>query len=186
MSKINLSRLVVLLALLISLPALASASDLQLKETTTDGICPGGFALMTFSEAQSKQDTVCKIMQEWDIARLAPKASISGLGYKCALKASDDRTLGASICVQAVFKEGAGDGHCPDGYVVATEQTGASQQSRDHGRSCGGAESDTHEGAPPGSGPAQHISVDSKKTLSQDRDPLRCSPEHNNGDCPCP
>lgn len=128
MFKSNFSRLAILLAVFITLPGLASASDLQVKITNTDGICPSGFALMTFAEAHDNQGQVCEFLGTWYIARLAPHGSMDGPGYDCKVRPSDDRSLGNSICVQAEFADGSGDGHCPDGYIIVSEQTARTNQ----------------------------------------------------------
>ena len=73
------------------------ASDFS--EVEGDYFCPADMRLMSQSFAQKNQDIVCNQLQDWSVARLAGRASISGAANNCEIYPVDHRSLGTSICV---------------------------------------------------------------------------------------
>jgi len=108
--------------LLLSLAVLPSAaSAITVQSVNGDDPCPAGTSLVTVSEAQANQSTVCNAMGAWDIARLAGGGSMDGAGYGCGIRASDTRSLGKSLCrptpAQTVI---TWNGSCTPSQVGAT------------------------------------------------------------------
>ncbi|WP_437945037.1 hypothetical protein WME98_29205 [Sorangium sp. So ce296] len=95
-----------------------------------DTACPTGYSLATPAEALANQAAVCSKLGTWDIARLSGGGSMDGPGYGCGIRSTDTRSLGHSVCKQAVqFTRGIGDGVCPSGYTVANSMVARANQS---------------------------------------------------------
>lgn len=82
---------------ILALLAAAQASAAPIKVTGED--CPASYEHVSAQEAQNQQDTICSILDPWDIARLAGGGSMDGSGYGCTIRSNDTRTLGASLCI---------------------------------------------------------------------------------------
>ena len=63
--------------------------------------CPAGSVLLSFAEANANRDAACRVLQTWDIARLADGGSMDGPGYGCKTRPSDTRALGNALCKPA-------------------------------------------------------------------------------------
>ncbi|CAC9613968.1 hypothetical protein [uncultured Gammaproteobacteria bacterium] len=59
--------------------------------------CPSSQRLITFEEANKKQD-ICNKLPYWGIVRIANNGSMDGAGYGCKARKKDTRNLGASLC----------------------------------------------------------------------------------------
>ena len=95
-----------------------------------DTACPTGYSLATPAEALANQAAVCSKLGTWDIARLSGGGSMDGPGYGCGIRSTDTRSLGHSVCKQAVRStRGIGDGVCPSGYTVANSMVARANQS---------------------------------------------------------
>lgn len=74
----------------------ASAADYAVGKG--DGVCPTGYRMLTFIEANANKDAACAVLSQWAIARLAGGGSMSGKGYKCTTFPADDRGMGDTLC----------------------------------------------------------------------------------------
>lgn len=85
----------------ISLACFASANAQSAYTKVTGEACPSGQRAAELWEVKTDAKAACGALAEWDIARLANGASLSGPGYKCEEKDSDQRKLGHALCVKA-------------------------------------------------------------------------------------
>lgn len=69
-----------------------------LRISEGDGHCPAGYAPLPVDEATASLATVCPLLAQWSVARLAGGGSIDGPGYGCAIRADDPRPLGHTLC----------------------------------------------------------------------------------------
>lgn len=76
---------------------IASATDFKNVKTTT-GQCPTGYTLASYDEATKERTQACKVLGQWDIARLAGGGSMDGSGYQCKTRQNDTRGLGNALC----------------------------------------------------------------------------------------
>lgn len=65
-----------------------------------DFLCGKDTRLASVSFAQAHKSSLCNAMADWDVARLAGQASISGPGNNCLIRENDTRRLLKSVCVQ--------------------------------------------------------------------------------------
>jgi len=84
---------------LLSLAPTASADEVQ--KVQGDGVCPTGWMVYPYEAALENQSYVCGHLEKWDIARISEQSSMSGHGYKCEIKAYDDRVMGHTLCEPA-------------------------------------------------------------------------------------
>lgn len=70
-------------------------------KSTGDLVCPAGQRVVEPWEVKKDTQAACKALAEWDIARLAGGASLSGAGYKCSVLEGDKRKLGHTLCAKA-------------------------------------------------------------------------------------
>lgn len=63
-----------------------------------DGRCPVGYAPLPIDEATTSAETLCPLLGQWHIARLADGGSMDGPGYGCGVRVSDERPLGHTLC----------------------------------------------------------------------------------------
>ena len=63
-----------------------------------DGRCPVGYAPLPVDEATATAETLCPLLGQWHIARLADGGSMDGPGYGCGVRVSDARPLGHTLC----------------------------------------------------------------------------------------
>ncbi|HSS78893.1 MAG TPA: transporter substrate-binding domain-containing protein [Thermoanaerobaculia bacterium] len=88
-------------ALFLSLASLpVAASAIEIKNVKGDGTCPADWVLLSAAEAKANQAAACRVLGQWDIARLAAGGSMDGPGYNCQIRSSDKRTLGNSLCIK--------------------------------------------------------------------------------------
>jgi len=88
-----------------------------------DNTCADGYELATPTATRANVQQACRALDTWTIARLAGGGSMDGSGYNCKIRDSDTRSLGDTLCMRSTepkFKVQAGDGQCPDNYVMAS------------------------------------------------------------------
>jgi len=61
-------------------------------------LCGQTSSLITVQEAVANQQTLCNLISDWGIVRLAGGASIDGPGYGCGIHTIDRRSLGNAFC----------------------------------------------------------------------------------------
>lgn len=84
-----------------SLACAAGASAQTAYTKATGEACPSGQRNVELWEVKKDAKAACAALAEWDIARLANGASLSGSGYQCGVKESDTRKLGHALCAKA-------------------------------------------------------------------------------------
>lgn len=68
--------------------------------------CSEGYEPISFEEVKKNVATYCNLLDQWDIARIGYKGSISGSGYGCKIQEWDEENeLGNAICVQRSIDE---------------------------------------------------------------------------------
>lgn len=82
-----------------------------------DYSCTDGSRLVTTDEARARTAEMCDLLDTWDIVRLGPNGAMGGSGYGCVILDDDDRTFGASLCMD--------DGNGDNGWHYLYDPTGA-------------------------------------------------------------
>ena len=98
----------------------ASGEDTAVYEGNA---CPQGHSFVTKRIVKRRTDQVCAKLGRWFIARIAGGGSLSGRGYDCGFKKTDDRGLGHSLCTRIVKVTGdlrQNPDVCPPGKVSAS------------------------------------------------------------------
>lgn len=75
-----------------------SASADQAFLNRGDRFCPQDTRLVSSALARENKAELCNLLKDWDIARLAGNASLSGPGRNCEVYEADYRDLALSLC----------------------------------------------------------------------------------------
>jgi hypothetical protein len=85
-------------------PTMASQPAMPYRPVKVPGeACPQGMGHVTVDEARARRGELCRLLDRWDIARLAGGGSMDGAGYSCGERPGDARQLGHSLCRPAVL-----------------------------------------------------------------------------------
>ena len=74
----------------------ASSEDAFLN--AGDKFCPQDTRLVSSALARENKAALCNMLKDWDVARLAGNASLSGPGRNCEIYEADFRDLALSLC----------------------------------------------------------------------------------------
>lgn len=83
------------LTYLLTYASLSMASDIIRIDKQS---CPDDYVYVSLRDVEAESNKYCLLLNDWDIARINNKASLSGPGYGCKVIKHDTRHIGTSLC----------------------------------------------------------------------------------------